>query len=182
MLRCFGGHTATHPAAGTPTAMPRARSIREKWLAGGFSLALIGAVLWPVVQNWRRRPRDNFPLSYYPMFSAKRSQRVRVTYLVGHDAHGQRRIISYKLAGPGGMNQVRRQIRRIVRQGRADQLCRAVAGRIAHAQAGPWADLVTVQVVTGTYRLDDYFSGKQSPLSEVVHAEHAVKGAAPCVD
>jgi len=36
------------------------------------SLAMIGAVLWPVHQNWRARPQDSFPLSYYPMFRAKR--------------------------------------------------------------------------------------------------------------
>ncbi len=40
-------------------------------LAGG--VALLGSVLVPIRQNWRAKPRDGFPLSYYPMFSAKRS-------------------------------------------------------------------------------------------------------------
>ncbi|NJM08485.1 hypothetical protein HC891_23350 [Candidatus Gracilibacteria bacterium] len=48
-------------------------------LARGFSMVLVGAVLAPLIENWRAAPRDNFPLSYYPMFSARRSKRSKFT-------------------------------------------------------------------------------------------------------
>jgi len=43
---------------------PRAASV--------FGLSLLAAVLWPLRENWRAARRDSFPLSYYPMFSARR--------------------------------------------------------------------------------------------------------------
>ena len=143
-------------------------------LAGAASLVIVGAVLWPVIENWRKLPRDGFPLSYYPMFSAKRSARVRVTHLVGVDAAGQRYPLSYLYAGSGGLNQVRRQIYRIVKQGQAADLCLRVALRVERRPMGLPAEIVTVQVVTGEYRLADYFRGKKAPLSEIIHA------SAPC--
>ncbi|GAB4425419.1 MAG: hypothetical protein OHK0015_05450 [Chloroflexi bacterium OHK40] len=141
--------------------------MREKWLAGGFSLAMLGAVIWPVIENWRPHPRDTFPLSYYPMFSARRGEREKVTYVLGIDRNGQRRTIPYDLIGVGGFNQVRRQVRQIVARGQAETLCSAVAARVAPL----YPDIVRVIVVTGTYNLDRYFAGDRSPLKEVVHAE-----------
>lgn len=149
----------------------------EKWFARYFSLVIIGLVLWPIRENWRKRPKDSFPLSYYPMFSARRSKSVKVTYLVGFDEHDQRVILPYKFAGSGGMNQVRRQIRRLVAKGHAERLCQAVAANVERQHREPWTNLVRVQVVTGTYRLNDYFLGKKDPLNEVVHAESTVKGS-----
>lgn len=153
-------------------------STQGKWLAGGFSLAMIGAVLWPLAENWREQPQDNFPLSYYPMFSAKRSKKAKVSYLVGYDSRGQRHILSYKLAGSGGMNQVRRQIRFLVKNGHAEKLCHNVAERVAQQRKGVLTDIVRVQVVTGTYRLDTYFQGDRRPLSENVHAEYILEEVA----
>ena len=50
-----------------------------KAMAAAASLLLLGAVMAPVRQNWRRGGRDGFPLSYYPMFSAKRRATASVT-------------------------------------------------------------------------------------------------------
>lgn len=144
---------------------------REKWFAGGLSLALIGAVLAPIVENWRRKPRDSFPLSHYPMFSKRRGQCERVTYLVGIDARGNRRPLPYHCAGPGGLNQVRRQIRKIARHGAAaDALCAATAARRAARRDSEYADLVAIHLVTGKYRLRDFFAGREEPEWERVHA------------
>lgn len=149
-------------------------SMQGKGLAGGLSLLMIGAVLRPVVENWRKEPKDSFPLSYYPMFTAKRATRARVTYLVGFDARRRRYRIPYTYAGAGGLNQVRRQITRIVRRGKAEELCRLVASTIAQESGGPLADVVTVQVVTGEYQLADYFGGKKTPVSESVRASWSI--------
>ena len=142
----------------------------EKAFAGTLSLGLIAGVLWPLRQNWCERPRDSYPFSYFPMFSAKRRKRVRERYFVGLDPSGRRRLIPYTYFAGGGLNMVRRQLRRLVIAGRAEDVGRRVADNLAREPDGPFADVVTVQVVAGEYRLADYFTGDKEPLSERVHA------------
>ncbi len=156
------------------SAPPR-RERLGKGLATAFSILLMGAVAWPVVQNWQDKPKDNFPLSYYPMFAKKRSKEKRETYLLGLDPDGKRHSISYKYAGVGGLNQVRRQIRRTVKRGGAEQLCQKVASNIVRKGKKRLADVVTVQIVSGTYSLDDYFSGDKAPITEEVSASCPVQ-------
>lgn len=139
--------------------------------AAAFSLLMIAAVLSPAARNWKEKPQDSFPLSHYPMFSAKRSSTARVTYLVGIDAQGNRHKIPYSYAGPAGLNQVRKQIAKLVRAGDAPRLCSAVASKLASRDAGFRPAILTVQVSTGRYVLNDYFSdGKRDPDSEEIHA------------
>lgn len=149
-----------------PPPDPRYRT--ERLLAAGLSVLLLAVVAWPVVENGRDKPHDGFPLSYYPMFSHKRDAHYKVTYLVGLDADGHRRAISYKLVGTGGFNQVRRQIRRAAREGRAEALCADVAMRLTQRSA--FADLRQVAVLTGTFVLDGYFQEHQTPIREKTHA------------
>lgn len=151
------------------------RSGRRKWLAGGASILVVGAVLWPVTQHWREVQRDGFPLSHYPMFTAKRSATVKVTHLVGIDAAGGRHRLPYIYAGSGGLNQVRRQINRAVREGRSEALCESVAARIARQQEGPLGQVVRVQLVIGKYSLADYFAGETRPVSENVLASSEIE-------
>jgi hypothetical protein len=148
----------------------RGRLPWAKGFAGVFSVLMIGATLSPVVENWREDPKDNFPLSYYPMFSAKRSENYQVNYIVGLDTQGNRHLISHKFAGSGGFNQTRRQINKVVREKQADELCRSIAAKVARQEKSPYAEIVTVQIVTGTYRFADYFAGNKTPLSERVRA------------
>ena len=143
---------------------------REKGFAGVFGAVLIGAVIWPVVQNWREQPKDGFPLSYYPMFSLKRSDSTTVRYLVGLDAHGVRHLLPHTYAGTGGLNQVRRQINKVVRGGKADTLCKLVAARVAQTDEERFAGVVTVQVVVGRYRLTDYFAETRGSVWERLDA------------
>jgi hypothetical protein len=143
---------------------------REKGLAGAFAAVMIGAVVWPVAQNWRDQKKDSFPLSYYPMFSLKRADATTVRYLVGVDARGGRHLIPHTYAGTGGLNQVRRQINRIVREGRSQALCERVADEVARRNEARFADVVTVQVVVGRYRLADYFADKRGSVWERMDA------------
>jgi hypothetical protein len=143
--------------------------------AAVFSILVVCLVLSPIVQNWRAIPRDSFPLSYYPMFSKARSDQVRVTYLVGIDKQGRRYRISYRCAGTGGLNQVRKQILKRVADGDADQICRALAARVARKQSGPLAQVETVAIVTGQYRLSDYIGGQLTPTSLIIEASCPVR-------
>lgn len=142
---------------------------REKGFASAFAALMIGAVVWPVAQNWRDQKKDSFPLSYYPMFSLKRANATTVRYLVGVAAGG-RHLIPHTYAGTGGLNQVRRQINRIVREGRSQALCERVAQEVARRNEARFADVVTVQVVVGRYRLADYFADKRGSVWERMDA------------
>jgi len=145
-------------------------------LASGASLLTLGAVLWPVVQNWRRMPRDGFPFSWYPMFSARRGKTSSVTCVIGVDLNGNQHQLHYRYAGFGGHNQVRRQLNRMAVEGRAGNTCAFVIGNLARERPKLHQKLATVQVVTRTYRLDDYFGGgSREPLREKVHATVVVQ-------
>jgi hypothetical protein len=148
---------------------------REKRIAAAFSAFVIGAVLWPVTQNWRKEPKDSFPLSHYPMFSLKRADATTVRYLVGVGARGERQLLPHTYAGTGGLNQVRRQINKVVRGGKADSLCRTVVAKVAQEDEKRFAGVVTVQIVTGRYRLTDYFTAKRKPVRERVNASCPVE-------
>src|SRR5262249_22843254 len=60
-------------AAASPERSCQRHDSRGKIIPGVLSVVMIGATLSPVVENWREKPTDSFPLSYYPMFSQKRA-------------------------------------------------------------------------------------------------------------
>jgi hypothetical protein len=156
------------PARDAELVVSRPR-LGSKWQAGAFSMVLLAVLLSPIVENWKSPPRDDFPLSYYRMFSEQRSDTQRMTYLVGLDDHGGRFLLPYQYAGPGGMNQVRRQINKQVEQGNASRLCRTVAARVARV-GKRLQDLHTVEITTGTFRMSEYFRGQQEPQTEKISA------------
>jgi hypothetical protein len=81
------------PVARAPRAGP------AKWQAALFSVAMLGLVAAPVLENWKAEPRDSFPLSYYRMFSEERADRQRLTYLVALDGRDNRHLIPHQLVG-----------------------------------------------------------------------------------
>lgn len=155
----------------------RSAAIEGKRSAAAFSALVVGAVAWPIRQNWRARPRDGFPLSYFPMFTVDRSKRCKVTHLVGVRADGERVVIPYHCGGAGGLNQVRRQLRRIAREGDPDELCRLVAQRVARRSGAGLEGLASVQLITGEYCLEAFGRGERELLREQVHASHDVQVA-----
>ena len=146
-----------------------------KRVAIGFSLALIGAVLWPLHQNWRKRPKDNFPLSYYPMFSARRQATETFYYVLGRDEQGARYQIPYKMIGSGGGNQVRRQLRKIMNEGRGPELAQTVAKRLARKENAPWSQIAAVEVCRGKYVVNDFFHGRKEPVTETIEGSSPVE-------
>jgi hypothetical protein len=148
-------------------------SVAKRW-AAAFSLVLLLVVASPVVENWKAQPHDDFPLSYFRMFSEDRADTQRVNYLVGIDAQGSRFLIPYKYAGPGGMNQVRQQINKRVSDGKASSLCRSVAERVERA-GRRLPQLSTIEVTTGTFSMSKYFTGQEAPTTEIVRARCSVE-------
>lgn len=142
--------------------------------AAWISAVAIATVLWPIADNLRADPVDGFPLTHYPMFTADRGRTMTVTYLVGVDDEGAKRPLTYRLAGTGGLNQVRKQIRRLVLDDRADELCQQVASRVARRTGASYRRLRAVNVVSGRYDFRSYFRGDTEPEREEVHAACAV--------
>ncbi len=141
--------------------------------AAAFGLAVIGAVVAPVVRNFQRNPVDSFPLSHYPMFSAAHPELLDVTHLIGVTASGKRVPLRCSLLGPGGMNQLRTQIRRAATGPRPERTTDRIARRVANDAA--YADVVCVHLVTSGYRVGDWFGGQFTPVTELVHATSHVQ-------
>lgn len=135
---------------------------------------------------------DSFPLSTYPMFSADRKGRIVIPHVVGFTAAGERIVPHYSHFGSGGLNQVRKQIARGIRQGQAVEIAQQYADSIAKQQRRTSvpskpevqrrheceAEIVTVAVVRARYVFDDYFADDKNPAAEVIHAECPVGGTA----
>jgi hypothetical protein len=153
-----------------------AATIRDRRSAAALSALLLAGVLWPIRQNWRAEPRDGFPFSYYPMFSFKRSKRYSTHYLVGLTDGGERVVIPYWHAGSGGLNQVRRQLRQIALRGDGNELCAAVAARLASSADPRFAAVTSVRLVNGQYRLADYFRGARDPIREQIRGSFEIAG------
>ena len=147
---------------------------KNRWGAV-LSVVMLGTVLWPIQQNWREQPQDSFPLSYYPMFSQKREPTESFYYVVGRDAQGARHWIPRKYISRGGQNQVRKNLRRIIKEERADELAKSIAKRLAREDEQPWSQIVSVAVVSGQYVMDDFFHDKKEPVSEKVFGSARVK-------
>ena len=143
---------------------------RGKIAAAVVSVLLILLVLSPVKENWSDKPQDSFPLSYYPMFTKKRGETMKIIHPVGVDSGGNQVLLHYKFAASGGMNQVRRQIRKTVRTGDSTELCETVASKVARKKRSPYSSLEKVQLVTSEYHISDYFTEvNQDPISRKVH-------------
>ncbi|MEL7119059.1 MAG: hypothetical protein AAFO07_06450 [Bacteroidota bacterium] len=149
--------------------------IQNKLIAIICTLLLLGAILAPITENWKAKPKDDFPLSYYPMFSHKRGETYSLRYIVGYDANGERYKIPYKIIGTGGFNQVRRQINKWSKRGEGQVLLTQVADRIVNYEKKPYSDLVRLQLVKGTYHFDTYFlTDDKSPIKEKIISEKKI--------
>ncbi|MFC7404083.1 hypothetical protein [Georgenia alba] len=139
--------------------------------------ALVAAVASPVRQNWSAEKVDDFPLSYYPMFSARRRRHGRVVHVVADHADGTTRDVPYRRLGDGGFNQVRRQVaKRASSAAGADDLAREVLARLSGDLEPP----VRVRVLRSTYVYDDFFAGHRAPLRSVqLGAAEPVPAATP---
>ena len=148
----------------------------ERARAAVFSAAVLAAVLSPLLQY--RRPLaervDGFPLSWYPMFSAKRRRRMSVTHAVGITADGSRHYLPFETLGPGGVNQVRRQLHRVaVREARPEAYAGALAERVARSR--DCADVIRVEVVRTRFDLDNCLTSRQVDGESTVLASAEVR-------
>ncbi|MEV4901706.1 hypothetical protein AB0K08_10240 [Citricoccus sp. NPDC055426] len=170
---------------------------RDLWaLTAGVAFAAV--LLSPVRHYFNgkdKNEQDSFPLSTFPMFSDDRRDRTRIPHVAGFTADGRRVTPHYSHFGAGGLNQVRKQITRMVRQGRGVEIAQRYADALAEQQRRPApagqgpgalrrrkeADIVRVEVVRSRYFFDTYYAGNTTPQTETVHARAEVGGTAVAV-
>ena len=190
----------TGPSTGPPPT-------RADWF--GLAVGAIGAgVMLSPLRHYARPPlsgrdapkftRDSFPLSTFPMFSEARGRSTYVPHVVGYTADGDRVIPSFVHFGPGGLNQVRRQVSRAVRRGEAVRVAQAYADSLAQTQAQVRGSVASaagrrrerrrqeaciehVEVVRSRFRFEEYYAGLRRPHRETVHAVAPVGGVAQAV-
>ena len=148
---------------------------RGRAIAAIVSLLVITVVYWPIHHNWSDHPVDDFPLSYYPMFTSQRGSTTTLYHAVGRTQDGDTVNLPGKLAGAGGMNAVRRQMRKLCRDGRADQLAAQVSERLADSRLVNHNKIIAVDVVKSRYALESCIAESADPVSQEVLATHPIQ-------
>lgn len=132
-----------------------------------LSFIIAVAILWPITENFKRKPADSFPLSYYPMFSSKRGSGYSLNYIIGYDAANTRYYIPYKYIGSGGLNQVRIQLNKKVKRKDTDKILQKVEKRLIKRNEPPYNQLVKLELIRGRFDFDAYYlSGNKLPQDE----------------
>lgn len=135
---------------------------------GIVSLIVCAVVFSPVRQNWSDPPVDDFPLSWFPMFSAPRPALEAPEYVIGVDAAGKRYKVGQTWWTSGGFNQGSSQLRAIRKRGSKalGPFCERVAKKIAERKSS-LDPVVEVQVMHGRYSRERWFrDGDPTPESE----------------
>lgn len=136
-------------------------TVATRAIAGLLTAALLTAIALPARKLGRREEvRDSFPFSHYPMFSAQRKSYYWVTHLLGIEADGTSRPLHYSYLGTGGLNAVRRQVRRRVRDGDGPMLAERAAELVARRDRPADRGVVRVHVVRGRYLVDPFMRGR----------------------
>lgn len=132
-------------------------------------LSVTALLLVAVWMPARPGAEDGFPFSTYPMFGYARTERSVIETVVGVEADGRRRPLTpWHIAGTTRAKQALATARAAIRRGTAADLCRDVAARIAERPLP--ADLVSVEVVSDTWRALDVIEPGAGPLERQVHA------------
>lgn len=168
--------------AGPPTSCGRATlgatvpdTAGTRLIAAVVTALLLTAVSLPARRLGRDDARDSFPFSHYPMFSAKRKDHYWVTHLLGVRADGSVAPLHYSYLGTGGLNAVRRQVRRRVLSGDGQRLAERAAELLSVRDRAADRDVVRVHIVRGRYLVEPFMTGR---AREVFTSKLDVRGSA----
>ena len=133
------------------------------------TLLVCGAVLSPIAENFKEPPRDDFPLSWYPMFARPRPTWETPVYVVGVDPDGKRQKLSQVWWTAGGFNQGATQLIQAAQAGKSKlaPLCERIAKKVAKKKSPELEGVVEVAILRGKYSLDRWFrEGNHQPERE----------------
>ena len=127
---------------------------RQRLVGALVSLLAVVATAWPVTSDPLRG--DDFPLSTYPMFAAKRGTTHSFEYAVGWTAAParERRTITPAHVANAEVMQARVAFMTAVRKRTLPELCRRIAARVAGDRA--LDDVVEIEIVRGRHDALDY--------------------------
>lgn len=134
-------------------------------LVGLVIIVVIGVV--PVALD-----RDSYPLSTYPMFSSRRTAVEPVHTAVVAAADGSvRRLSPTQISGNDEVIIAAQLVYEAIRRDGGEVLCADIASRLSSADTG-----TEVEIVTEKYDAIDWYEGRKSPISRVVHTSCRVSG------
>jgi hypothetical protein len=124
-------------------------------------VAVVLAMLAPTL-FWPER--DSYPLSTYPMFAAPRGRTSALTVVVGIGSDGTvHRLSAEEVTGTDEVMLAVATVVRAVNEGRAEELCEAVAGDLDRD------DVVAVEVRTERVDAVRWLQGDREPESVTLH-------------
>lgn len=154
---------STSPTAGT-------RSVRILGVAIVTSIVTVIGVV-PLLLD-----RDSYPLSNYPMFSSRRTAIEPVHTAVLVDSGGEvTRLSPTQISGNDEVIITAQLVHESIGRDGGQQLCDDISRRIGE----PTTRDATIEIVTERYDAIDWYEGRRSPISRVVHASCRVSGVDP---
>lgn len=136
---------------------------------------MLGGVLSPLLRD---PPRDDFPLSSYPMFSKPpKAATARVPHVVAVSREGRHRPVGPGLVGTEEVLQAHQTIDVAIRRGEAEALCQRLARSVASDAS--FGDVEALEIRTDVFDVFSYFEGDRRPLRTRVHGRCAVEPEAP---
>lgn len=117
---------------------------------------------------FRTPPRDDFPLSNYPMFSEKKDPRVTIQQVIARDGHSADVILPPQFVANEEVMQAAATLRRAWNGGpeRLATLCGEIASRVGASHRGDLKAAKEVLIVSRSHHAVQYFGGDRLPESE----------------
>jgi len=152
---------------------------REKIIIAFISIFCMLVIASPILENWKDEPKDDFPLSYYPLFLKKRGEKTVVSYLYGADKDKNYYTIPNYYVIPGvGFNSARKQISRIIINNQALELCEFTAKVLRIIDEEPFNKISHLAVVSSRVNIEDFMNKEGNnfrPKENRLHAECRVR-------
>jgi hypothetical protein len=149
----------------------------ERLHAYGLSALLLGVLLSPLRLDPQDPAQDSFPLSTYPMFSYDRGRIASVTIALALGPRGYEAAIPPSFVATSETMQALKTIAKSVREGgaRAQELCAAIAERVAHSPDPQFRAADEVAFVRNTVDAIDYLTGANTTRSRHIHVRCPVR-------
>lgn len=127
------------------------------------SMLLVGVCLLLPLDKRFRKPHDDFPLSWYPMFASKRPDLEKPIYAVATWADGHEAKITTGTWTTGGFNEGRTQLANAVKQGKApaERFCQRIAKGVKGRSSFKGAERVEIRFAK--IRKEDWFLNGKVP-------------------
>ena len=152
---------------------------REKIIIAFISIFCMLVIASPILENWKDEPKDDFPLSYYPLFIQNRGEETIVAYLYGGDKDKNYYTIPNNYVIPGSaFNSARMQIARIIINNQSLELCEFTAKVLRIIEEEPFNKITHLGVVSSRVNITEFMnSGGNNfrPKEFLVHAKCRVR-------